>query len=260
MKKVLWLLFFIYGFSFGQTYPKDAVELLVGKELKILPSTSDYVIKTGYYNFYKKPDLAFKNRLKADYESLNGAVFKLISYQKNVGSLKTSISLELNNSKFGSIYYEYEPKFESYWIFDVIGGYNIPDNYFCKEIETKNDKFTGLTKYNSPIDEHVFFIKEKGITYIYLLSHSKSLTVGGNGVIILLDDGSKIENKEAKIDVKYDGNGYYDYSTLFVLNDDQIKKLIENQITDYRLYVYDFKIDKAKGWFFKQYLKCLSVM
>ena len=260
MKKVLWLLFFVYGISFGQTYPKDAIELLVGKDLKVLPLSSDYNKNNGYYNFYKKPDLAYKNTLKAYYEKFNGAIFNLVSFQKNVGTLKSSIILELNNNKIGTIFYEYEPKMEGSWIFEVIDGLKIPEGYFCKEIETKTDKFTSVTSCNSPVNEHVCFIKEKGITYIYLLSHGKTPTVGGTGVIILLDDGSKIENKEAKIDVKYAGDGYYDYSTLFSLKADEIKKLSETQITDYRLYIYEFQIDKGKGWFLKEYLKCLNKM
>ena len=260
MKKVLWLLVFVYGIGYGQTYPKDAVELLVGKELKILPSSSDYTIKEGYSNFYKKPDLAYKNRIKAEYNKFNGSIFNLVSFQKNAGTLKSSILLELKNSKLGTVFYEYEPQFESFWIFEVIDGLKIPEGYFCKEIETKIDKFTSITSYNSPIKEHVSFIKEKGITYIYLLSHGKTPTVGGTGIIVLLDDGSKIENKEAKIDVKYTGDGYYDYSTLFSLKDDEIKKLSENQITDYRLYIYEFQIDKGKGWILKEYLKCLNKM
>ena len=35
---------------------------------------------------------------------------------------------------------------------------------------------------------------------------------------------------------------------------DEIKKLSETQITDYRLYIYEFQIDKGKGWFLKEYL------
>jgi hypothetical protein len=273
MKKVLWyenklivlILLIVYGVSFGQTYPKDAVELLVGKELKVLPK--EYNTEVGYYDFYKNKDYysikskGYYKSIKAKYDVFNGAIFKLISFENIKNSIgKRMLSLELYNDKIGIVYYDYDPNFNLSWIFEVIGGIQYPDNYWCKEIETKTDKFTSITSYNSPINEHVSFIKEKGFTYIYLLSHGKTPTVGGTGVIILLDDGSKIENKEAKIDVKYAGDGYYDYSTLFSLKDDEIKKLSETQITDYRLFIYEFKIDKEKGWFFKEYLKCLNKM
>lgn len=266
MKK-LFLLLFVYGFCFGQDYPKDAVDLLIGKELKVLAVTNDYFKKVGYSDFYKNKDFdnikgsGYYKNMKAKYDLFNGSVFKLISFENFKNSIHSPhIKLELYNDKIGTVFYDYDPNFKQSFIFEVIGGIVYPENYWCKNIETKTDKFTGVTSYNSPINEHIYFIKEKGVTYIYLLSHGKTPTIGGSGVIILLDNGSKIENKEAKIDIKYDGNGYYDYSTLFILKDDEIKKLSDNQITDYRLYVYEFQIDKGKGWFFKEYLKCLTKM
>lgn len=260
MKKLFLLLIFVYGVSFGQTYPKDAVELLVGKDLKVLPASSSV-----YFDFYKNKDFdnikgsGYYKRMKVKYELFNGAIFKLISFERYKNSIsKPNIKLELFNEKIGTVFYDYDPNFKLSWIFEVVGGLEYPNSYWCKDIETKEDKFTSTIKYNSPITNHVFFIKEKGITYIYLKSYGKTIVLNQKGIIILLSDGSKIENKTTKIDVDSDGDGYYTYSTLFALTDNEIKKLSENYITDYRLYIYDFKLDE--GVLYQEYLKCLSKM
>ena len=254
MKKIILFILLISGVCFSQDYPQEAIELVVGKELKILPC--NYCVKDGYYNFYKKSDLEYKNRFKHKYEDMNGKVFILKSFMRNVGRLKKDISLELFNKEIGTIYYEYEPWNKGSWIFEIIGGLTYPEGYWCKDIETKTDKFTETTKYNTPSEEHVFFIKEKGVTYIYLKSHGKTLNVNSNGVIILLNDGSKINKETAKIDVKVDGDGWYTYTSMFSLTDEEIKKISDTYITDYRLYIYDFKLDNGK--LYSEYLKCLQ--
>jgi len=258
MKKILFALLIMPILLFGQTYPKDAIEPLVGKEIKLLPSTSETVIKNGYYNFYDNPDLSFRSRIKAKHEKFSNQLFQIKSFKKNAGDSKDEISIELYNKKIGTVYYGYKPFSEGFWIFEVIGGLSFHDGYFCRDIEIKEDKFTGVKKYNSPTDKHVFFIKEKDVIYLYLKSHGKTLNINPKGIIILLDDGSKIENNTSIIDVKTDGYGDYNYSVLFPLTADEIKKLSEHQITDYRLYVYDFKIDVGEGWFYREYLKCLT--
>jgi len=255
MKKIIFLLF-IGSFGFAQEYPKDAVELVVGKELKILPC--DYCVKDGYYNFYKKSDLEYKNKLKHKYDDLNGKVFVLKSFTRNVGTLKNDILLELLNSTQGTIYYKYSPWNKGSWIFEIIGGIVYPDGYWCKDIERKEDKFTNEVRLNSPSTEHVSFIKDKGIIYIYLTSHGKTLNVNQKGIIILLKDGSKITNETANIDVKVDGDGWYTYTSMFALSNEDISKISNSYITDYRLFVYDFALDN--GILFSEYIKCLSKM
>lgn len=255
MKKIIVLLLVSVSL-FAQDYPKDAIELLVGKELKVLPSSSDYVQKEGYYNFYKKQDLSYNSKLKAPYKDFLGKIFTLKSFEKKIGRLNSDISLELFDGK-KSIYYEYNPEQMGSWIFEIIGGIVYPKDYWCKDIVKNYDKFTNKIKYTSPTDKHVYFLKEDGVTYIYLEAHGKTTSVGSKGVIILLNNG-KIENPSALIDIKYDGDGWYTYTTLFALSESEIKLLSENYITDYRLYVYDFKLDN--GSLYREYLKCLTKM
>lgn len=255
MKKIIALLLFNVS-VFAQDYPKDAIELVVGKELKILPC--NHCVKNGYYNFYKKPDLEYKNKLKHNYDDLNGKIFVLKSFIRNTGRLKQNISIELYNSEQGFIYYEYEPWNKGSWIFEIVGGIKYPEGYWCKDIEKKDDKFTNQVRFNTPSNEHVSFIKEKEIIYIYLTSHGKTLNVNEKGIIILLKDGSKVTNQTANIDVKPDGDGWYTYTTMFALSNEDITKISNSYITDYRLFVYDFALDN--GALFSEYLKCLSKM
>ena len=86
--------------------------------------------------------------------------------------------------------------------------------------------------------------------------YGSTVNIGKTGAIILLSNGVKIEKPEAKINVevsKYSEG--YDYSTFFVLTEDDIAKMRDNKITDVRLYVYDAWIEN--GVKIGEYLKCI---
>lgn len=84
-----------------------------------------------------------------------------------------------------------------------------------------------------------------------------TINVNITGVIILLNNGDKIERPEAKIDSKVSRNGSgYTYSAFISLSPAEIEKLSQNIITDVRLYIYDSTIKKGKK--LQEYLKCIA--
>lgn len=261
MKNVFLGLLFVCLSGFAQEFPKDAVDLIIGKELGIKKKSTE-LQKYDFRDFYKFADFYdikskhYRKDLKFKYNDLINEKFILSDTIPYIGYGKKKYVFELSNEKLGKIYYDYDPTFNLSWIFYVEGGIKYPDGYWCKDITKKEDKFTSTTKYYSPSEGKVSFIKEKGIIYIYLNAYGKTLNVNEKGVIILLDDGSKVVNETAKIDAKVDGDGWYSYTTLFALSDDNIKKISNSFITDYRLYIYDFKLDD--GMVFSEYLKCLK--
>ncbi|MBZ9728669.1 hypothetical protein LB467_03135 [Salegentibacter sp. JZCK2] len=263
MKNLVLLLIVIIPFySFAQTsYPGEQVELLEGKQLKVLEK-QEKLQKLGYKDFYVDSWLekifAEENH-SSEYGALVGKIFtveKIIPFER-FGRQK--YKLRLSNSQTGTIYYAYDPKFSSNYPFEVIGGLAPPDVYFCSKIETKKNKVSGETKSRTPTEEGITFTKidKEGETNLFLSirEFGPTLNVGSKGLLILLEDGKKIEKPEAPIEVEKDGANYI-YSAFIELTDEDIQKLLESPMTHNRLYVYHGKINN--GELFQEYLRCLT--
>jgi len=266
MKKLIFLfLAFTCALAYSQNFPAYNVELLNGKQLKI-KEKDESSRKYGFRGFYKDKSLDYNQVYgikgsgpQTDYDSLVGKVFNFISATPYKNSIKEDrFILEIENPSTGIIYYDYDPTFEDEYPFEVIGGLKYPENFFCNEIEVSTDKFTGETRINSPMNG-VYFVKIKKATeshtYLFLRTPGSTANVNIKGVIILLENGLKIEKPECKIDVEV-GQSNYLYSCLIELNNKDIQLLTDNKMTDYRLYIYDNTI--KNGNTLMEYLKCIT--
>ena len=255
MKKLFYLFLLVSSIGFAQDYPKEAVEFIVGKELKVLPSTSEDVKKKGYSNFYKTKD--FKRQLLTKYATYNGATFKLVSFEKYKFGVenKTMIKLELSHVKIGTVYYNYDPSNKESFIFEIIGGIQYPDDYWCKDINIREDKAKAKKTYYSPLKNMVYFTKENDVYLICIRAQGKAMMMGKKGAILTLQDGSKIENPKVKIDMKTSETGLFTYEAMFTLTKEEVAKLEKSPITDYRLFTDNYKLDN--GTLYQEYLKCL---
>lgn len=250
--------------AYSQNFPANNVELLNGKQLKI-KEVKESLRKYGFRDFYNDKSLKYNKVYgvkgygsQTEYDSLAGKVFNFISATPYKNSInKERFIFEIENPTTGIIYYDYDPTFESEYPFEVIGGLKYPENFFCNEIEISTDKFTGETRINSPLSG-VYFVKTKKTTeshtYLFLRTSGSTANVNIKGVIILLDNGMKIEKPDCKIDVEV-GQSNYLYSCLIELNNKDIQLLTANKMTDYRLYVYDNTI--KNGNTLMEYLKCI---
>ncbi|MDA0175910.1 hypothetical protein OOZ35_00220 [Mesoflavibacter profundi] len=258
MKKLLFLLLFTVScFSYGQDFAGDTPELYIGKQIQPKELDSS-LIKYGYKYFFTDKK-ARKRFNEADgcyctpYDQLNNKTFTVISIEDFI--LSSYKLLVLDNEETGTVYYKYSIKYPTSLEFKVIDGLDFPEGYFCNKITTKTDKFTGDTTSRSPILDKVSFTKSNDDIYLKLTTYGSTANVNKKGVIILLDNGKKIEKPEEKIDVDVDKYGYR-YSAFIRLNNEDIELLSNNEITDYRLYIYDKSI--SNGNVYKEYLKCLK--
>jgi hypothetical protein len=258
MKKVLWLLLFVYGVGFGQeTFPGDNIQLLEGKELKV--KEKDVKLQRfGYDGFFT--DSTFKDKYLQDpkifntpYEKLVNKTFKVISYKESIIYNNKYYILEIYNEEIGTLYFKYDTKYEFKFQFNVVGGLIFPEEYYCNKIEKEKDKFTGAVKYNSPILERIVFYKEKGIIYIRIDIPGSTLNVNEKGVLLLLSDGTKISKPNEKISADYREG--YRYSSFFTLNKIEVDRIIKSPITDVRLYIYDAEVFSPQKY--SKYLKCI---
>jgi hypothetical protein len=171
--------------------------------------------------------------------------------------------LKIENPEVGIMFYDYDPRFELEFEFEVIGGLNYPEDFFCKQIVTSNDMFTGETDYASPFAPVEFYKIIKGNTartQITLKSQASILTLNVKGVIILLENGFRIERPEAKIDIKkikaLDGTDAFVYTTVFDLSENDIKLLAENKMLKYRLFKHDTNVTTAET--LMNYMRCIA--
>ncbi len=264
-KNLLLIGLLISGLSLlAQNFPGKDVELIVGKEIKVLEK-AESLQKYGFEGFYKDPDLKRKyaccQSYNSKYDELVNKVFKVISYEPYTNNIGTDkFKLKIENKETGIIYFDYSSEFEHTFPFEVIGGFDYPKGFLCRDISEKIDKFTGDSTFNTPIENDISLIKvksKKGVTtYLSVNVFGSTANVGIKGAIFLLENGIKIEKPEAEIKVKVSSYGKgYTYSAFIPLNSDDILKFSTNLITDIRLYVYDSKIKDGKKYL--EYFKCI---
>jgi hypothetical protein len=137
----------------------------------------------------------------------------------------------------------------------------------CEKITRKTDKFTGEITLHSPIGMYMsmagHFYKSitKDTTNYSLYLHTCGSTITkAKGVVILFEDGSKLEfpNQEIEADVPQ-GNEYcnFEYQAFIDLSKSDIDKLLTHKMTDFRLYIFDRKVGNAQAKKLQDYLRCL---
>ncbi|NDJ00081.1 hypothetical protein GWA97_13405 [Flavobacterium sp. LaA7.5] len=273
MKTRITLLLLMFSiFSFGQNFPGENVELLLNKEVTPIKDEvgKEYLYKNFYVEFdtiskkldkYKKKAHAFPKGLYfSDYDKLVGKNFKVTKiYPTNQQQYSV---LEIKNDEIGVLYYHYDSKYDFSFELEIIGGLDLPEDFYCKKIDVKVDKFENKQSYFTPYTSGVLLMKtvKNGKANIFLSINElgKTLNVGKTGLTLLLENGKKISKPDAKIDVETNGYGEYVYNTLVLLTEDDIKLLLENNITDNRLYIYDGVIKKEDAEVIREYLKCLT--
>lgn len=261
------VIFFILMFTsvlYSQNFPRKDIDLLLNKELKVKKNYSTY-------GFYKDAYLCRRFHEDIDDSILVGKIFSLISYSPSSLSriYQREYLLTIKNDEFGILYYEYDSESERSFDFEVIGGLDLPDDFYCKDTKQEIDKFTGEITYESVESEGIKFIKYKNGNssqlYMSIKFIGQSTTETGNGaILILLENGKILEFQNAPIRVIID---YY-YNAMFKeywpdhkwlafisLTDADIKLLKKHKITDIRLSISDRTIDYGESII--EYLKCI---
>lgn len=216
------------------------------KAIQLNPNNSDYFYNRGIakYNLedYNGSISDFNKAIELNSDNSDAYVMKEDATKKLKGN---SESLKNKENRQPSI--------------------DLPSDFFCKEIESKIDKFEDKQTFTTPIG--LFFksgirfykIVDKGIPSFYLSVHvsGSTINIGEKGVIILFKDGSKFTKPEEKIDVKVGSGTGYSYSSFIRLTLDELKVFSLKSISDTRLYIYDNSVEEQSAEKIKEYLKCL---
>lgn len=137
----------------------------------------------------------------------------------------------------------------------------------CGYIIVETNKFTGDISYISPWYDGIYFFKVKSTNnvnntlsekiYIHIQNKVETSAVNKKGVTLLLGTALKISKPNAIISIEPDDSGYggYQYNTEFELNEDDLKLLLENEITVSKVSAYNAVVEH--GLELKDYIKCI---
>ncbi|WP_395049750.1 hypothetical protein [Flavobacterium sp.] len=266
MRKIFNLLFLIViQFCFSQNFVGKHVDLLIGKQVRVLPMKDELNQMYGYKGFFKDEKLSKtydKSSPYSKYKSLvnkNFTVTKAIPYTDEIQDERYKLVLE--NKDIGILYYDYNPTYDRDFLFEIIGGIVLPADFYCEEIEKSIDKFTNAIQYKASTGDlvSIFKIEKNGSKSFYLSIGVYGATVSGlneKGVILLLKNNKKIEKPDERLDTKYDGDLGYLYSAFIKLNDSDLELLKNNELTDARLYIFDKSY--SDNYKLIEFLKCLT--
>jgi hypothetical protein len=260
MKKFFSIALLTLALSTYAQFPGRHPELLLNKEVQVT-ELSPRLQTYGYRDFHKKEEMKVGDKA-IKYSELVGKIFKVTNVTPYDRYGTSKFKLKLESADNGVMYYDYDPTYEDLFKLSVVGGLTLPEGIYCSDLKSENDKFTSEVKTTVPYTEGVSFIKveKDGKSTIYLIINQIASTLKlGDGFILLLENGKRIENASEKIDVKvnsgYTGATGYVYSAFVALSENDIKLLTENSITDKRLYIYDGVVKNGNK--IKEYLKCL---
>lgn len=281
MKKLVFLTILLSSFAFGQNFVGKDAHLYKGAVIQVNEYKEDlqkYFFKNFFLEFDEKNMAFTKKESKnkpfptgskysptSNYKDLVGKEFEVI----NVFTIKSKFStdkdryfaLQIRNEEIGEMFYKYDSKYDHNLEFKVISELNLPDDFYCKNIDKKEDKFNGSVHLFTPKKGLISFMKaidgDKESVFISVTQFGKTLNVNEKGLYLLFEDGSKLEYPNAKIDVEATSEGYF-YKAFQILSNDDIENLSTQLITDKKLYIYEGSIDKEDAIALKNYLKCLK--
>lgn len=160
-------------------------------------------------------------------------------------------------------WFRYDSKYEHNFVW-LVGKIEIDVEAVCSKITVETDDFTGDKTIRTPFgpDAQLTKIIKGGTatTYLSLDAKGSTLNVGEQGVIILFEDGSKLEYPSEAIDSDVGSGSSWDYSAFIRLDNETLNKLTIQPLDKWRLFIYDNDFDQTEAEMFQIQAKCISEM
>lgn len=286
MKRILLLSFLLIGFiGFSQEYK----EYYFGEDFSFYKNALIKIDTTSATNmsgmFYENLNNLNNNgavlfpeekyKFNTNINLLKGRIFKVENIiDKKTGKEYTGkhnryrypVLIIKDTATSETFYFKYDSKFATTsYGFPFLTQKAMSKEGFCDKIEFSVDDFTNVATFNNPTFENgqitpmiLYKIIENSNTKYYLSLRSYGVTVNvmEKGVIILFDDGTKINKPKVEIDVEADKKGF-EYRAYFSLTEAEVLSLTVKKIKKFRLYIYDKEVGKALSEKFTYYVKCL---
>ena len=262
MKKIMLLLCSLLSVAvFAQNFPGKDVQLLKGKELKVLPLKKSEV-GIGYKGFYNDPEIRSvykKNSRYTDVTAIEGKIFKVVDYKPRY----TNYVLTLENQESGTVYYDYHTTSKCDFVFQVVGGIEFPEGYFCAGLE-KGKKWVSagegyVDETRTPVlnDISLFRTADGQFKLRVAVCTGNYNKKDVKGVTLLLENGVKLNFPEAVIDVVQVGaNSNLITRPRIKIDDNALEMLKSSRIV--RKTIGTYSSDVTDGYMIMEYIKCLA--
>jgi hypothetical protein len=270
----------IFSQDFEKIYKGKDYKYYLGTELKVVGNTIKSILFENLSDVkYNGKNVIYpknKSGYFSDETKLLGRVFKVEGIIGNDGKDYTGSYGNPSNLPIFKLrdIETLELIYFLYYYRNCTSGYGFPfetkknfdDYYFCGDIKKEVDDFSDKITYDGDV------ISESGnynsilkvvngsdeVYYLSLRVDGSTVNVGEKGVILLLEDKTKINlpNEDVECKVSSDGSSY-EYSSFIRLSDEHIRILKTKEIDKIRLYIYDYDFNKFSSLKFKEYLNCL---
>jgi hypothetical protein len=253
---LLIVLFFSLAVT-AQDYPGKKPEILIGKEVKVIPLNS----VLGYRDFYTAKTLTYEDVYKpkqayssyTDTPVLLNKVFKVAGVERFKMNGNEVILLVLNDSEGKTLYYKFDAESRIDYPFAVVGGLALPKEVYCDYIT----KFEAT--YGSEIADGVAFYKEKKkgqpVYYMSVSLSNAAYATGKKGAELQLANNKKIAKPNARVKVDDNGHGEFYYTATLELTAADVALLKANKITGAKIHIYNTEI--TAGEMLKGIFNCL---
>jgi hypothetical protein len=283
MLRYLFPLLLIASSSFGQTFQPNFLgadfirykgALLKLKDDNYLALMHLFYSDLKYCQELKDSNVIYpsdKYKFMTVSDSLKGRIFRVDNIVDKEGNTLTTNSkqidpiLVLKDQANGQIIYLKYNKEDEYEFPFVTSKIELNKELLCAKIERSVDKFTGEVTFNSPIgtgwetSAMTIYKTIKGsiiTNSLYLRTYGSTVNVNSTGVIILFDDGTKINKPSVKIDVDVEGSRFI-YGAYFALTESDLKTLSNKRVDRFRLYIYDEVVNPKKAEEFTHFVSCI---
>lgn len=266
--------------DFQENFLRDDYMMYKGAYFKLKENPSSSSFRNSFYadlehcqeyfsNNVIYPDVEYNFKTVPD--SLENRIFLVEDITGKDGKAYTASSimdmpiLKLRDTMNNQVIYYWYNKRDEYSFPFLTSNIKIDIEVLCSKIKKKTDDFTDEIKINSPIIDGgksapVILYKTikngKAIYDLRLQSYGNTPSVDGKGVIILFEDGTKMNKPAIKIDVGVDKSRYV-YSAYIQLTETEVKSLSIKKINKFRLYVYDQELKQVYAEKITNYVKCV---
>jgi hypothetical protein len=249
MKKLFTLitLLFIATVAAQVSYPYKRPQLLAGKEVKVLPYVKFYPDQTGYYGFTTAPNFYHvyaeikKDSQYTKPEALEGRIFKVIEVTKDESD-KDSFYVRLLGDKGDTLYYNYTLSTqESSFPFEVIGGLDLPADFYCDyinrgvnigEYSTRSGDVTFTReRFDTPAEKKAKAAKEYEVR-IKFYGNASQLD---RGLTLFFDNGKSIVRKNEVVLSKLDNGTLYKHETSIILTKQEAELMATANLTGFKI-------------------------
>ncbi|QEE50106.1 hypothetical protein FUA48_11100 [Flavobacterium alkalisoli] len=214
-----------------EIFPNNHPELLLGKTVKILPLPEKSRAE-GYSNFatnvygtdtYHK--IGFK---KSAAESLENRVFKVVPNELN----KLNV-IKLESPEGEIIYHAYNKYDDREYYFEVEGGLDIPEDFYCEYFQPGVDDGKKINRMSKNFwGTRVWVNNNLKTDKLEINMMFNISTKATKGITIIFDNGEKLEDPNAQLSGKYNDGSLENKDYVYMITTEREKKLFsENLIT-----------------------------